>query len=128
MSNYPGRIISKSNATITTTQASGIWTLQQALQAIKSGVWPGIGSTVTTSFTASGYWTAPAGVTSVDYLVVAGGAGGGADGTYYSYYNNYYLLVGGSGGAGGGRGANGSSGSQAYFNGPSGVTYSVRYL
>ena len=77
MSNYPGRIITKNPVTISTTQASGIWTLQQALQAIRSGVWPGIGSTVITSFTASGYWTAPAGVTQVDYLVVAGGGGGG---------------------------------------------------
>ena len=32
---------------------------------------------MSTSFTASGTWTAPAGVTQVDYLVVAGGAGGG---------------------------------------------------
>ena len=80
MSNYPGRIITKAPVTISTTQASGIWTLQQALQAIRSGIWPGIVSTVSTSFTASGYWTAPAGVTQVDYLVVAGGAGGGGNG------------------------------------------------
>ena len=88
MSNYPGRIITKAPVTISTTQASGIWTMQQALQAIKAGIWPGIGTTVSTSFTASGTWTAPAGVTQVDYLVVAGGAGGGG---------NY----GGGGGAGG---------------------------
>ena len=77
MSNYPGRIITKDPFVISTTQASGMWTLQQSLQAIQSGIWPGIGSTVITSFTASGYWTAPAGVTEVDYLVVAGGGGGG---------------------------------------------------
>ena len=88
MSNYPGRIITKAPITISTTQASGIWTLQQALQAIKLGIWPGIGSTVITSFTASGYWTAPAGVTQVDYLVVAGGGGGSQD-------------IAGGGGAGG---------------------------
>jgi hypothetical protein len=29
-------------------------------------------------FTASGNWTAPTGVTQVEYLVVAGGAGGGS--------------------------------------------------
>ena len=77
MSNYPGRIITKDPFVISTTQASGMWTLQQSLQAIQSGIWPGIGSTVTQSFTASGYWTAPAGVTQVDYLVVAAGGGGG---------------------------------------------------
>ena len=79
MSNYPGRIITKAPVTISTTQASGVWTLHQAMQAIKSGIWPGIGSTVITSFTASGYWTAPAGVTQVDYLVVAGGGAGGSN-------------------------------------------------
>jgi hypothetical protein len=39
-------------------------------------------------FNSSGIWTAPAGVTSVNYLVVAGGAGGGCG-------------EGGGGGAGG---------------------------
>jgi hypothetical protein len=42
-----------------------------------------------TSFTSSGSWTAPAGITSVDYLVVGGGGGGAS----------------GSGGGGGGAGA-----------------------
>ena len=36
MSNYPGRIITKNPVTISTTQASGIWTLQQALFGKKS--------------------------------------------------------------------------------------------
>ncbi len=64
-----------------TTQASGIWTLQQALQAIKAGVWPGIPTnTVVLSFTSSGSWTCPDGVSQVDYLVVAGGGGGGGGG------------------------------------------------
>ena len=40
------------------------------------------------TFTASGNWTAPTGVTAVDYLVVAGGGAGGTN-------------VGGGGGAGG---------------------------
>ena len=31
------------------------------------------------TFTSSTTWTAPAGVTSIDYLVVAGGGGGGAN-------------------------------------------------
>ena len=45
-------------------------------------------STVIQQFNSTSSWTAPAGVTSVNYLVVAGGGGGG----------NY---VGGGGGAGG---------------------------
>jgi len=68
-----------------TTQASGIWTLQQALQAIKAGVWPGIPTnTVVLSFTSSGSWTCPDGVSQIDYVVVAGGGGGaiGKTGTY----------------------------------------------
>ena len=36
------------------------------------------GRTVIQVFTATQNWTAPTGVTSVDYLVVAGGGGGGA--------------------------------------------------
>ena len=64
---YPGNIISASSPLYTPGFASGIWNL---------GTWPR-GVTVVQTFTASGYWTAPAGVTAVDYLVVAGGAGGG---------------------------------------------------
>ena len=64
---YPGNIISASSPLYTPGFASGIWNL---------GNWPA-GVTVVQTFTASGYWTAPAGVTAVDYLVVAGGGGGG---------------------------------------------------
>ena len=42
-------------------------------------------------FNSTSSWTAPTGVTSIDYLVVGGGAGGGFDG----------LGNGGGGGAGG---------------------------
>ena len=80
MSDYPGRIMTKAPRLPSTTQASGIWTLQQALQAIKAGVWPGIPTnTVILSFTSSGSWTCPDGVSQVDYLVVAGGGGGAVD-------------------------------------------------
>ena len=68
---YPGNIISASSPLYTPGFASGIWNL---------GSWPK-GVTVVQTFTASGYWTAPAGVTAVDYLVVAGGGSGGAVGT-----------------------------------------------
>ena len=90
--NYLGRIITESPRFPSTTQASGIWTLQQALQAIKAGAWPGIPTnTVIQSFTATGSWTCPDGVSQVDYLVVAGG-GGQADGPIG--------LPGGTGGSG----------------------------
>ena len=46
--------------------------------------------TIIQTFTATSTWTCPTGVTSVDYLVVAGGGAGGGNG------NN-----GGGGGAGG---------------------------
>ena len=64
---------------------------------------------VSTSFTASGTFAVPSGITSVDVLIVAGGGGGGAGGysnpggqgntgTMYNHQN-------GSGGGGGGGGA-----------------------
>jgi len=104
--NYPGNIITKNPVRPSTTQASGIWTLQQALQAIKAGVWPGIPTnTVVLSFTASGTWTCPDGVSQVDYLVVAGGGGA-------------------SGGNGGGGGAGGFRVGTAFSVIP-GTTYTV---
>ena len=48
----------------------------------------GGGFTVIQTFTATSTWTCPAGVTEVEYLVVAGGGGGGR-------------YIGGGGGAGG---------------------------
>jgi hypothetical protein len=49
------------------------------LQAILAG-YGGAGATFTViqTFTASGTWTCPTGVTEVEYLVVAGGGGGGS--------------------------------------------------
>ena len=101
MSNYTGRIITKTPVTISTTQASGVWTLHQAMQAIKSGIWPGLGSTVTQSFTTTGYWTAPTGVTQVDYLVVASGGGGGYGyGCFHVVSGSTYTITVGNGGSG----------------------------
>ena len=51
---------------------SGI--LQILFASLSSG-----GVTQIISFTATGSWTAPTGVTSVNYLVVAGGGGGGGN-------------------------------------------------
>jgi len=86
---YPGQIMS---ATAPAAFGSGIWTFNRLY---KSG-------TVVQMFTATDTWVSPAGVTSVDYLVVAAGGGGGTD-------------LGGGGGAGGsstnsGAGGNGANG------------------
>ena len=79
---YLGGIISATLPTVNQATASGVWSPSYQLQQIAAGLWPGsiTGSraTVVLSFTATGSWVCPAGVTSVDYLVVAGGGGGGA--------------------------------------------------
>ena len=82
-------------------------------------------------FNSSGSWTAPTGVTEVEYLVVAGGAGGGANigggggaggfrtGTGFSVTagTDYTVTIGG-GGAGGAAGGNnaGVAGSNSVFS------------
>ena len=87
---FPGKIISKNSTTPTggvLGVASGIWTLQQQAAYQAASLWPVPGFRIIQQFTASGTWTAPTGVTQVEYLVVAGGGGGG--------------MAGGGGGAGG---------------------------
>ena len=65
----------------TSVVASGVWGLSVVSLAIKAGNWPSAGPfTVVQTFTASGTWTAPTGVTEVEYLVVAAGGGGGRGG------------------------------------------------
>ena len=95
MSNkYPGGFIQKTEPTVTRSSASGVWTLSQVADYIRWQIWPGgPGSTavVVNTYTGSGSWVCPAGVTEVEYLVVAGGGGGG-----------YYNLGGGNGGGGAG--------------------------
>jgi hypothetical protein len=39
---YPGGLITKTPVTPTTSSAPGVWTLEQALQYIKAGTWPGL--------------------------------------------------------------------------------------
>ena len=62
---YPGQIIS---ATSPAAFGSGIWTLT----SLQRGY-----ITISQVFTYTDTWVCPPGVTSVDYLVVAGGGGGG---------------------------------------------------
>jgi hypothetical protein len=65
--------------------------------------------TVIQTFTATGEWVCPTGVTGVEYLVVAGGGGG---------VGMMETLVGGGGGAGGFRTATG-------FSVTAGTTYTI---
>ena len=65
------------NNTPTTTSASGVWSLLAEQIYRSQGIWPLPSAAIIQSFTASGNWTAPTGVTQIDsYLVVAGGGGG----------------------------------------------------
>ena len=91
-----GSILGKANSP-TSLVASGRWSLYDNFLGALSSVWPGIGRTVIVTFTASGTWTCPTGVTEVEYLVVAGGGGGGG-----SHPDNVagYAGNGGSGGSG----------------------------
>ena len=60
--------------------ATGIWSINEVQIAKLATLWPVDGLvvfSVVRAFTESQVWTVPAGVTSVDYLVVAGGGGGG---------------------------------------------------
>ena len=79
MSNrYKGGVISATAPTTSSSVATGVWTLEQQLQAKTAGNWP---------FT-------PSAPSAVEYLVIAGGGGGGSN-------------LGGGGGAGGFRTATG---------------------
>ena len=93
---YIGGFITKNPVLPNGATASGVFKLSQVQQFITQGLWPGSGYKVIQSFTATGTWTCPAGVTQVDYLVVAGGGGGGWFGA-------------GGGGAGGFRAGTGLS-------------------
>ena len=61
--------------------AVGIWSMNEAQIAKLAGIWPqevGQGQVLGVQvFTESTTWTPPTGVTSVDYMVIAGGGGGG---------------------------------------------------
>jgi hypothetical protein len=78
------------------------------------------------TFTSSGTWTVPAGVTSVDVLVIAGGGGGGGDtgggggGGGFKHNSSYSVtpsanlsVTVGGGGAGGSTGGGGGNSSFA---------------
>jgi len=72
----PGGLVSGTAINVTTFGASGIFTLSQVQQFISAGRWPQNFFTVIETITGAGTWVCPTGVTTVDYLVVAGGGGG----------------------------------------------------
>ena len=102
---WNGNILGKS-VRPTTSAASGIWDLDANLINSSLTSWPGVGFTVVQTFTATSTWTCPAGVTEVEYLVVAGGGGTGSTGTGAGTSGT--TNTGGGGGAG--RTGNGGSG------------------
>jgi len=76
---YKGSLLSSSAAITSANTATGIWRSNDIMQALFTSAWPTgpvAGYNVIYPFTASGSWTVPPGVTSVDYLIVAGGGGG----------------------------------------------------
>ncbi|NBR24969.1 MAG: hypothetical protein EBU08_14585 [Micrococcales bacterium] len=117
---------------VTASSASGIHSIIDHLLNKGAGTWPISGGyTIIQTFTGNSTWTCPAGVTSVEYLVVAGGGGGGANGggggaggfrtgsgLTVTPTQNYTITVGG-GGLGGTaeNGATASSGGDSYISG-----------
>ena len=99
-----GGIIGPANIP-TTTSAKGVWSLMEQFLAQRRGIWP-LNITIVQTFTATSTWTCPAGVTEVEYLVVAGGGGTGSTGTGAGTSGT--TNTGGGGGAG--RTGNGGSG------------------
>lgn len=76
---YSGGLVRALPVSVATSGTSGVFTVSEAMNYIAAGKWPQNFLTTVLTFTGSGTWTAPPGVTSVDYLVVGGGgAGGGA--------------------------------------------------
>ena len=65
-----GAVLGKQN-TPTTSVATGVWALNEVQRAVLGGIWPRTALTVVQTFTASGTWTCPAGVTEVEYLAVS---------------------------------------------------------
>ena len=87
---FNGGIIGLSNLTKSSGVTTGIWTLSEVLSARLAFTWPGNLAGIQI-FTETMNWTAPPGVTSVEYLLVAGGGRG---------CRNYYSPGRGAGGGG----------------------------
>jgi hypothetical protein len=96
---YKGGVISATAITTSSTTATGVFTLQQQMQAKAASLWPTPIPPGQQDFIQATYsvgevlsWTAPTGVTSISVLVVCGGtfnSGGGL-----SYRNNYAVTPG----------------------------------
>lgn len=104
---YKGGVISATAPTTSSSEAKGVWTLTQQLQATAGSGWPVVAvPTSQQAYTTSGTysWTAPVGVTSVSVVCVGGGGaaigavndyqwgGGGA----LAYANNITVIPGNS--------------------------------
>ena len=72
---YTGGVIQAAAPTVSASSAKGVWLMSQILPYRAAGTWPVVGYTEYKIFTASGNWTAPTGVTSVEYGVRAVASG-----------------------------------------------------
>ena len=71
---YFGGFITKSPVAPTSSAASGMWTLDQAMQNKQAGTWPTPITNGQVAYTTPGTysWVCPAGVSSVSVVVVGG--------------------------------------------------------
>ena len=117
---YRGSFIRATAPTTSNTSAvaSGVWTLEQQMQAQQANQWPPVISAVCQSYTTAGCYTfvIPSGVTSISAVAIGGG-GNGSNGfttsfTPGTFYCCYYMMCeydpgargaysGGGGGGGG---------------------------
>lgn len=99
-SRYKGGVISATAPTTSSSSATGVWTLQQQMQAIAGSGWPAQPVIGQQAYTTVGTysWVAPANVTSVSVVCVGTPRGSGSSGASgaLSYKNNITVIPGNS--------------------------------
>ena len=99
---YKGGVISATAPTTSGTPntgvATGVWTMQQQMQAQGAGTWPNVVVQGQQAYTTAGTysWTAPAGVTSVSVVCVGSGGNVGQGAGALAYKNNIAVTPGAS--------------------------------
>lgn len=98
---FPGNVISSSEVIPTSSAASGVWSVEEAMDYTDRGIWPAFVEPGQQQYTSAGTysWTAPAGVTSVCVVCVGAGVSstyGGGGGGALAYKNNISVTPGSS--------------------------------